>query len=211
MACGRRGRYAFVMSNAPKRGTATLADLLAVPEAERFHEIIDGELVRKAAPSFRHGAAQGGIVRAIGPYHRRPSPPGPGGWWFATEVEIAFESEPAQIYRPGVAGWRRERLPELPDEIPVTVRPDWVCEVLSRSNKRNDTIRKRRVYHRARVGHSWILDPSEGTLEVFRWHEDGYLQVLTAERGDRVRAEPFDAIELDVGVLFGDDEPADGA
>lgn len=147
------------------------------------------------------------MVRAIGPYHRRPSPPGPGGWWFATEVEIAFESgEPSQIYRPDVAGWRRERLPELPDEIPVTTRPDWICEILSRSNKRNDTIRKRRVYHHCHVGHYWILDPTEGTLEVFRWHEDGYLQVLTAERGDRVRAEPFDALELDVGVLLGDDE-----
>jgi Uma2 family endonuclease len=87
----------------------------------------------------------------------------------------------------------------------MTVRPDWICEVLSRSNKRNDTIRKRRVYHRCRVGHYWILDPTDGTLEVFRWNEEGYLQVLAAERGDRVRAEPFDALDLEVAVLLGDD------
>jgi len=30
---------------------ATVADLLAIPESERFHEVIDGELVRKALPS----------------------------------------------------------------------------------------------------------------------------------------------------------------
>jgi hypothetical protein len=41
---------------------------------------------------------------------------------------------------------------------------------------------------------------------VHRWHADGYLEVLAAERVQRVRAEPFDAIELDVGVLLGDDE-----
>lgn len=54
-----------------------------------------------------------------------------------------------------------------------------------------------------------ILDPIEQRLEVYRWHSDGYLQVLTAMRGERVRAEPFDAIELQVGVLFGDDDSDD--
>jgi hypothetical protein len=34
----------------------------------------------------------------------------------------------------------------------------------------------------------------------------GYIEVLTGERGERVRAEPFEAIPLVVGVLFGDDE-----
>lgn len=189
---------------APKRSKATLADLLTIPSEERFHEIIGGELVRKAMPSARHGRAQGRVVRSVALYDRRPRPPGPGGWWFATEVEIIFE--PSEIYRPDVVGWRRERLPELPDEVPIATLPDWICEVLSPSNKRNDTIKKRRVYHRCHVPHYWIVDPMEGTLDVYRWHEEGYLQVLAAERGDCVRAEPFDAIELNVGVLFGDDE-----
>ena len=181
----------------------TIADLLAIPEEERFHEIIDGELVRKAMPSGKHGGAQSRVVRHVGPYDRSPRPPGPGGWWFATESEI--ELAPDQVYRPDVAGWLRERLSELPQEIPITVRPDWVCEVLSPSNRRNDTIKKRRSYHRAGVPHYWIVDPIEETLEIFRWHPDGYLQVLAAERGDRIAPEPFNAVELQVGVLFGDD------
>jgi hypothetical protein len=40
---------------------------------------------------------------------------------------------------------------------------------------------------------------------VHRWTEQGYLLALSAERGERVRAEPFDAIEIDLGVLFGDE------
>jgi hypothetical protein len=36
---------------------------------------------------------------------------------------------------------------------------------------------------------------------------EGYLTILRAERGEVVRAEPFDAIELAVGTLFGDDPP----
>ncbi len=116
----------------------------------------------------------------------------------------AVRSEDTQVFRPDVAGWRRERLAELPAEVPVTIRADWVSEVLSR-NKRNDLIKKKRVYHRHQVGHYWILDPVEETLAVHRWHPDGYVEVLLAERTDTVRAEPFDAIELRIGVLFGDD------
>lgn len=83
--------------------------------------------------------------------------------------------------------------------------PDWTCEILS-TNKRNDLVKKKRIYHAHHVDHYWIIDPVDETLLVYRWHEDGYVEVLAAERGDRVRAEPFDAIELRVGVLFGDDD-----
>ena len=82
--------------------------------------------------------------------------------------------------------------------------PQWVCEVLS-EDKRNDLVRKKHIYHRHEVGHYWILDPEQGTLAVYRWHADGYLEVLSAERGQVVRAEPFDAVELPVGGLFGDE------
>ena len=89
--------------------------------------------------------------------------------------------------------------------MPVTLRPDWVCEILS-TNRRNDLVKKKHIYHRHQVGHYWIVDPEQLTLLVYRWHPDGYLEVLSAQRGDRVRAEPFDAVELPVGVIFGDDE-----
>jgi Uma2 family endonuclease len=185
-----------------KHRLATLADLLAIPEEERNHEIIDGELVPKEATTGRHGGAQGRIFRELGPYDRRPGGRWPGGWWFATEAEILLAD--TRIFKPDVAGWRRERLAALPAEVPVVVRPDWVCEILS-TNRRNDLVRKKRGYHQHQVGHYWIVDPVDETLAVHRWHPDGYVEVLIADRGERVRAEPFDALELSVGVLFGDD------
>lgn len=181
---------------------ATIVDLLAIPEERRRHELIDGVLVEKEAASGRHGGAQARLSRTLGPYDRRPGGRWPGGWWFATEVEVQFED--TEVFRPDVAGWRREHLAELPAEVPITIRPDWICEILSK-NKRNDLIKKKRVYHRHRVGHYWIIDPVEETLAVYRWHTDGYVEVLIADRTECVRAEPFDAIELRIGVLFGDD------
>lgn len=189
------------MSNAA-RGLrpATIEDLRAIAEEERFHEIIDGELVRKAMPSLRHGLAQTELAAELtGAYGPRSRGRGPGGWIFATEVEVLFED--GQVYRPDVVAWRRERMPALPAEMPIPVRPDWVCEVLSTSNPQNDLFKKMRTYQRCGVPHYWILDPVAEALVVYRWTAEGYLLVLTAEGSERVRAEPFDAVELAVREL----------
>jgi Uma2 family endonuclease len=184
---------------------AVLADLLAVPEHERFHQIIDGELLRKASPSGPHGRTQSRVATKIGgPYDRRPGGRSPGGWWIVTEVEVEFTER--QVYRPDVVGWRRERLPELPSKTPIKVRPDWVCEVLSASNASTDLVTKMRGYHQAGLPHYWVVDPNAATLTVYRWTSEGFLLVLAAAREDRVKPEPFDAVSLLVGTLFDDDD-----
>lgn len=188
---------------APPR-PATLADLLALPEEGRGFEILDGQLVEKET-SGEHGRAQSRVNRVLGgPFDRRPGGTWPGGWWFATEVLVDFG--PERKLRPDVCGWRRERLSAPPSGKVITDIPDWVCEIVSTSNARQDKIVKMRAYHEARVAHYWIVDPRDETLAVYRWTADGYLYVLGASRGERVRAEPFAAIEISVGVLFGDDE-----
>lgn len=187
---------------------STLEDLFAIPEEERRHELIEGAIAEKGAASGEHGSAQRKLSAYIDPFERRPGGRWPGGWWFVTEVEIFFD--PANTLRPDVAGWRRERVPERPRGTPIRIRPDWVCEILS-TNRRNDLVKKKRVYHRHQVPHYWIVDPAEETVSVCRWAPDGYIEILAAERGERVHAEPFDAIPLQVGILFGDeeeDEPA---
>ena len=199
------GTFLFVNAVTARKlpGSSTLEDLLALPEEGRGFEVIDGEIVQKDAASGRHGGAQGRVFRFLGPFDRRPGGRTPGGWIFGTEVHVFFDAHNTLV--PDVAGWRRERLAELPAEVPVRVIPDWTCEVLS-TNKRNDLVKKKRVYHEQRVQNYWIVDPKEETLAVYRWSPEGYIEVLITERGERVRAEPFEAIELLVGVFFGDDE-----
>jgi len=183
-----------------------IAEFLAIPEDRRFHELLAGEIVEKATPSGEHGDAQAGVVGAIRPaYQRRSGGGGPGGWWIATEVEVVLDG--GEIVRPDVLGWRRDRVPERPVGFPVRDRPDWVCEVVSQSNANTDTVKKLRIYHQAEVTHYWLVDPRDATLTVMRWSDAGYTMVLRAERGETVRPEPFDAIELVVGTLFGDDPP----
>ncbi len=191
-------------AHAQKAVPATLEDLFALPEEERKRfELVEGTLEDRGPTSGAHGGAQFDLPMWLAPFRRRPGGRWPGGWWFGTEVDVYFDA--ANTFKPDVVGWRRERVPERPLGVPVMVRPDWVCEILS-SNKRNDLVKKKRAYHRHQVPHYWIVDPERETLSVLRWTPDGYTEVLAAERSDVVRAEPFDAIPLAVGVIFGDDD-----
>jgi len=193
------------MARQPAR--ATVEDLLALPEERRL-EIVRGTIVEKAAPSAEHGDAQAALTADLrGAFHGRGGDGRPGGWWILVEVDIEFETH--EVYRPDVSGWRRDRVPERPSGRPVSTRPDWVCEVVSPSTAHVDLGPKQRTLHRCGVPHYWIVDPTTEVLTVYRWEQPGYVLALTAHRGERVRAEPFDAIELDVGVLFGDErQPA---
>jgi Uma2 family endonuclease len=191
----------------PVRRNATLDDFWAIPEADRFHELIAGAIIPKASPSGEHGDAQSWIISIVKPPFQRSSggSGGPGGWWIATEVEVLLDG--SEIVRPDVLGWRRDRCPARPTGNPVKHRPDWICEVVSPSNANHDTVKKLRLYHRAAIPHYWLVDPSDATLTVMRWSSDGYVMLLRAERGETVRPEPFAQIELAVGTLFGDDPP----
>ena len=93
---------------------------------------------------------------------------GPGGWWIIDEPELHLGED---ILVPDLAGWRRERMAELPDTAYFTPAPDWVCEVLSASTRRLDLHGKRPAYAREGVGCQWLVDPADRTLEAFELHE----------------------------------------
>lgn len=190
------------MTASPVQGPATAADLVAL---ER-HEVVAGQLVPKAAPSFEHGAVQHGIGVAIGGFRGHGGGEGrPGGWWIGTgvEIDVDYGLEPHEVYVPDMAGWRIARVPEAPSGQPVQTKPDWVCEILSPSTAGRDLGHKLRTYHRALIGYYWVADPINQTLTVYRWHDAGYVLATAAGAGERVRAEPFAVIELDTADIFG--------
>ena len=71
---------------------------------------------------------------------------------------------------------------------------------------KRDRVDKWSALFRAKVPHYWIVNPEERLLEVHRWTPEGYHLALIATSGDVIRAEPFEAVELKVDVLFGDED-----
>jgi Uma2 family endonuclease len=99
---------------------------------------------------------------------------------------------------PDLAGWRRERMPRIPNAAYFELAPDWVCEVVSPGTAQLDRVGKMPIYARQRVGHAWLIDPLAHTLEVYRLDGGSWLVAQTLGGSEPVRAEPFDAIEIDL-------------
>jgi Uma2 family endonuclease len=177
---------------------ASYEDILALP-AHVVGEIVAGELHVSARPAPRHSMAASAIGEELGPPFKRGRG-GPGGWFLLFEPELHLG---ADVVVPDLAGWRRERMPEVPVDLPYFVlSPDWVCEVLSPSTAAFDRGRKLGVYAREHVSHFWLVEPVSQTLEVLRLDGSTYRIVQVATGDAAVRVEPFDAIELDLRVLW---------
>ena len=93
---------------------------------------------------------------------------------------------------------------KVPDGVAFTIVPDWVCEVASKSTEKLDRRKKLPLYASVGVGHAWLLHPRLRTLEVFRLHEGKWLALGVHADDEKVRAEPFDELELDLSLLWSD-------
>ena len=163
-------------------------------------EILEGEAFTMPRPRTLHASAAGELYAELrGPFRLERG--GPGGWVFLPEPELHLGEGP-DIIDPDLAGWRRERMPEIPDAPAITLAPDWVCEVLSERTEAIDRGRKMRIYRREGVRHVWLVDPRIGTLEVWRLDGRRWREVDTFEGNVTVHAEPFDAVALDLGLLW---------
>lgn len=171
---------------------ATMADLEALPSSVKG-EIIEGTLYTQPRPRSRHQNAITLVESDIvGPYQRGRN--GPGGWWILPEPGIELPGSPE--FSPDVAGWRKERLAELPEEESIRLAPDWVCEVLSPSTRAYDLRIKKPFYARIGVQHLWYIDLQARLLTVSRVQQGGWLELGVYGDEDVVRAEPFEEIEI---------------
>ncbi|HEX9622452.1 MAG TPA: Uma2 family endonuclease [Polyangiaceae bacterium] len=186
----------------PAKRRARYEDVLNAPE-HLVAEIVDGELDLQPRPAKPHAAAATALGEELGPPFKRGRG-GPGGWIILFEPEVHLGGD---VLVPDLAGWRRERMPVITTEEPFfTLAPDWVCEVVSPSTTVKDRAKKLPIYARESVRHVWLVDPLQRTLDVLRLQDGNWVIVAVHEGNARVRAEPFEAIELELDILWADVE-----
>jgi Uma2 family endonuclease len=179
------------------RRLQTVDDLLACPD-ERL-ELIGGEIVRRPMARIKHSQAQSQALRELGAFTRES---GPGGWWILTEVSVAYEAHECPSH--DLAGWRRDRLPRLPNGV-VDLPPDWVCEIVSPGHERKDTLLLPLLLQRHSVPFYWLIWPEDRTLIAHRL-DGGYFRVIATLKGpNRARIPPFDAVEIDLADILGEE------
>jgi Uma2 family endonuclease len=173
--------------------------LMALPE-HVTGEILNGELYAMPRPAGRHGLAERGLSgNLINPFDFGRG--GPGGWWIIQEPEVHFIRD-VEVAVPDLAGWRRERMPSVPEDHRFEVVPDWVCEILSPSTAKKDRVVKLPLYARYGVAHVWIVDPAAQTLEAFELCEGRWMLIATLKEDDPVAVPPFAAVGFSLADLW---------
>jgi len=171
---------------------ATYADIEAAPPHWRA-EIVNGRLHTQPRPRVKHIHAGNLLGRLIGtPYEDGTG--GPGGWWILIEPEIHFELNKT-VAVPDLAGWRRERMPELPEDQRCIVVPDWICEILSPATRDYDRNEKRDLYARFGVRYLWLVDLENREVTIYANLPDSVESVRYRLEGG-FRAEPFTDVTI---------------
>lgn len=166
---------------------ATYADIEALPP-HVVGEILFGVLHTRPHVWARLSAAPSTLALAV---------PAAGSSW--TSLSCIWGPH---VIVPDIAGWRRERMPKLPETAYFETAPDWVCEVLSPSTARIDHTDKLAICAAHGVGHCWLVDPDARTLEVLALTGAKWLLAATFKDADPVTAPPFDVHTFALDVLW---------
>jgi Uma2 family endonuclease len=175
---------------------ATLADHEVAREEHRA-QIIDGDLWLFAPASLVHQISSGELFTSLLPVR---DPVDGSGWVIAQEINLKLG--PRSVFSPDLTGWRRSRMPSIPDVTYVEIVPDWVCEILSPSTRRFDLGKKREVYAKAGVEHLWFIEPRIQTVSAFGLVGSGYQLIGSAQEDDRIALAPFLDLILDLAKLW---------
>jgi Uma2 family endonuclease len=172
-------------------------ELLDLPE-NMHGEIIDGELHTQPRPAPKHALASSYLGSdLVGPYGKGVG--GPGGWWIIDEPEIHLGSD---IFVPDIAGWTKERMPQLPETAYFDLSPDWICEVISQSTARKDRVLKMPLYAKNKVQYIWLIEPITKILEVYQLDGQYWRLIGTFADSDKVTIAPFTEISIDLSFLW---------
>jgi Uma2 family endonuclease len=177
--------------SSPARKLPTFEELYrqiaALPEGITGQILEPGQLVTMSRPGAAHADADTMLADWLRAFDVRR---GGAGWWFRREYEIRLLGD--RLVVPDFSGWRVERVPKLPDDNPMTLVPDWCCEILSPSTAKVDRMLKLPIYAAAGVGWVWLVDPDLRTVEVFETMGGRATRVAGAHDEDRTALPPFE-------------------
>lgn len=192
------GESAHAMGQAA-HGKTVYEALEALPEGVTG-EILHGQLHTQPRPSGPHALAAfnlGGELRD--PYTRGRG--GPGGWWILIEPELHLIRD-AEVLVPDLAGWRRERMPEIPSDQRFGVVPDWICEILSPATRSKDREIKMPIYARYGVAYAWLVDPEARSLEAYELRDGQWSRLAGYAAPEMVETAPFEAAAFRLADLW---------
>ena len=179
----------------------TYSDLVALPDDQLRHELIDGEHFVSPSPGTTHQELSVTLLRAFCGTWTTPAP--------AKLLHAPFDVRlsPRTVLVPDLVYFTAaERFARVVNEKHAVAAPDLVVEILSPGTRRRDMGRKRAVYDREGVREYWMLDPEARSVTVLRRpRTDAGLTdvtVLTLADGGILESRLFPGLRIPLREVF---------
>jgi len=184
----------------PARRAWTYSDLVALPEDQLRHELIDGEHFVSPSPNTGHQTISKRLFVALNSHVERHQD---GEVLYAPfDVKLSLFT----VLVPDLVYFTTERFPRVVNEKHATAAPDLVVEILSPGTRRRDKGRKRAVYDREGVREYWIVDPEARSITVLRrpGADAGLtdVTVLTLAKGETIESPLFPGLQIPLREVF---------
>jgi Uma2 family endonuclease len=172
----------------------TYADLVALPDDQLRHELIDGEHVVTPSPGTPHQLILWNLASILAPYLRAHA--------VGTALTGPFDVKLSlfTVLVPDLVFFTTERFARIVNEKHATAAPDLVVEILSPGTRRRDKGRKRAVYDREGVREYWIVDPEARAITTLRRPRPGEgltdVATLTLEAGGTLETPLFPGLRI---------------
>ena len=175
---------------------ATLEDLAATPDDGRIYELIDGEIVVSAAPTFRHGLVSQLMNRSF------------LNWISEHEVGLVLTAPVDVVLGEGQA--LQPDLLYIEDDNPGEVvggrfhgAPDLAVEIISPTSRSRDSIVKSMRYARFGVREFWLVDPDLRTMSAYDLVDGLYIERVADAEGV-LASGVMVGLRIDPAQLFAD-------
>lgn len=129
----------------------------------RPFEMIGGKKIMSPTANIGHGIIVSGLMTTIGLYARKNKI----GYAFADNMDVHFPD--GNLFRPDFTVICKEKSDIITKNFGGTIEgvPDMVCEVLSKSTRKNDLTIKKDIYESNGVREYWVIDPYTQTVSVY--------------------------------------------
>src|SRR4051812_27261925 len=176
----------------PRLMTAT--EFAKLPEQTTPTELIDGEVIVSAAPTYEHNQIGLRLVIELSGIARSRNL----GAWSVAPLDLLIS--PYNVYQPDALFFRADRIPDR-KKIPISEIPEIVVEVLSGSSRSRDLVRKRSAYADRGIAEYWIIDPQHFRLTISIRDEHGTYNEHEMS-GSTIPAGLFVGVDIDLSWIF---------
>ena len=160
-----------------------------------FYELINGNIVKKQAPSPQHQKAVLKLSKIMDDYSTEKAL----GEVYISPIDVFFDKY--NNTQPDVLFSKNDRNFIITNN-GIEGHPDLIVEVLSPSTFKNDRKEKMELYLKFGVTEYWIVDPKNQSVEVYVLENDVYdMRFFAIETGD-IESKVLEGLKFDVAKIF---------